>query len=34
MNTIIGIVLGWLGFNFLILGFFMAVPYLSGEEEN
>lgn len=34
MNTIIGIVLGWLGLNFLILGFFMAVSYLNEEEEN
>lgn len=30
MNTIIGIILGWLGLNFLILGFFMAASY---EEE-
>lgn len=32
MNTIIGIVLGWLGLNLLVLSFFMCVSYLSGEE--
>lgn len=32
MNTIIGIVLGWLGLNLLILSFFMCAAYLNGEE--
>lgn len=32
MNTIVGIVLGWLGLNLLILSFFMCVSYLNGEE--
>lgn len=34
MNTIIGIVLGWLGINFLVLGFFIAASYLNEEGEN
>lgn len=34
MNIIIGIILGWLGLNFLILGFFIAVSYLNEGEEN
>lgn len=34
MDTIIGIVLGWLGLNFLVLSFFMCVSYLNEEEEN
>lgn len=32
MNTIVGIVLGWLGLNLLILSFFMCVSYLSEGE--
>lgn len=32
MNTIVGIVLGWLGLNLLVLSFFMCVSYLNGEE--
>lgn len=32
MNTIVGIVLGWLGLNLLTLSFFMCVSYLNEEE--
>lgn len=32
MNTIVGIVLGWLGLNLLILSFFMCTAYLNEEE--
>ena len=32
MNIIAGIVLEWLGLNFLVLSFFMCVSYLNGEE--
>ena len=34
MNTVAGIVLAWLGLNFLVLSFFMCVSYLNEEEEN
>ena len=32
MNTIVGIVLGWLGLSLLILSFFMCTAYLNEEE--
>lgn len=34
MDTVVGIVLAWLGLNFLVLSFFMCVSYLNEEEEN